>query len=160
MEYKPIQGAELTQLQFLHSLYRVLKDDDSLKTRMSSVGLWWRYKGIIAQLHTIFGRTWETIDPARRNRINAVWANQELRIVNASQPVDTSGDMMYVPKSCIVRMAQQLQRDACGICMGTHKDRRECEFRRALLDLAIPDLRREEKRSGKCVGQIFGWRDK
>lgn len=43
-EYRPIKGKELTQLQFLHSLYRCLNDDDSLKERLQGIGMWWRYR--------------------------------------------------------------------------------------------------------------------
>lgn len=156
-EYMPIVGSELTQLQFVHSLYRVLKDDESLKRRMEALGIWWRYKGILAQLHNMFDVAWRTIEPEKRDRINQVWSQQELRVVNVNAPVDTSSDMMMVPKSAIMYMAHKLQVDACGMCFGGHHDRKDCEFRRAMLDLAIPDLRREEKRSGKCVGHLFDW---
>lgn len=156
-EYRPIAGRELTQLQFMHSLYKVLADDESLKPRMQWLGNWWRYKGLVANLHQIFDSLWKTLPPEKRDRINAVWSNQELYIANRGQPVDPTGDMLYVPKSVIVNMAQQLQKNECAMCLGGHQDRKNCQFRRAMIDLTIPDLRREEKQSGKCVGHLFNW---
>lgn len=156
--YLPIEGGEMLQLQFLHSLYRCMKDDDSLKRRFVFIGnKWWRYRGMIKQLHNLFDELWRTIEPEKRDRINAVWSNQELRIVNSNQPVDPTGDLMMVPKAAVMYMAQDLQKEKCAMCFGGHNDRKDCQFRRAMLDLAIPDLRREEKRSGKCVGHIYDW---
>lgn len=157
-KYRPIEGTELTQLQFVYSLYRCLKDDESLKPRLQSIGMWWRYKGLISNLYQMFDALWQTIEPAKRNRINTIWACQELRIVNTSAPVDPTGDMMIVPKSAIVHMAQAAQDAKCGICMGFHSQRRDCLFRRSMVELAIPDLRKHEKQSGKCMGQLFDWR--
>lgn len=114
-------------------------------------------QGILGNLKALFASTWQTIDPDRRERINQVWAQQELRIVNTSAPIDSTPDMMVVPRSAVVYMAQQLQQNDCSICMGGNSDRKDCKFRRAMIDLAIPDLRREEKRSGKCVGKLFNW---
>ena len=101
MEYKPLEGGELTQLQFMHSLYRVLNGDNSLKGRMDILGKWWRYRGITSQLRNLFGELWNTIPPEQRERINRVWANQELRIVNSNQAVDPTGDFLMVPKSAV-----------------------------------------------------------
>lgn len=159
-DYMPIEGREVTQLQFMHSLYRCLKDDLSLKKRMGKLGIWWRYKGLLSQLHNLFDTAWHSIPPDVRERINVVWSQQELRIVNASQATDPTGDRLMVPKSVIINMAQDLQNERCAMCLGTNSDRKDCKFRRAMVDMAIPDLRREEKRSGKCMGHIFDWEGK
>lgn len=156
-KYLPLQGGEVNQLQFMHSLYRVLKDDDSLRDRLDLTHDWWRYRGIIAQLHGVFDRAWHTIDPEKRERINAVWSQQELRVVNAGQAVDPTGDKLFTPKSVIIDMAQELQKEKCSMCLGTNNDKKDCKFRRAMVAMAIPDLRREEKKSGKCMGHIFDW---
>lgn len=156
-EYMPIDGMELTQLQFMHSLYRCLKDDDSLKPRLSSIGLWWRYKGMLKQLHNMFGRTWETIEPEKRQRINYLWDRQELRIVNSSAPIDPTGDLVMIPKEAVRLMGSHCQRESCAMCMGTNNDRKGCLFRRGMVKMALPDLRRLEKQSGKCMGKLFTW---
>lgn len=39
-DYMPIEGGELSQLQFLHGLYRVMKDDNSLQKRLGRIGVW------------------------------------------------------------------------------------------------------------------------
>ena len=111
----------------------------------------------MTQMRNLYESTWRTIDPAKRARINQVWDQQELRIVNANAPVDTSGDVMVVPKSALVMMAHKLQQDACGMCFGGHQDRKDCVFRRAMLELSIPDLRKYEKKTGKCVGHLYDW---
>lgn len=158
-KYMPLEGGELSQLQFIYSLYRVLKDDDSLKPRLSSLNMWRRYCGLIKQLHNLFDSLWRTIDPAKRDRINQIWSRQELRVVNSAQAVDPTGDTLQVPKSAVLLMGSICAKEKCAICMGDHQERKDCQFRRAMLGLAIPDLRREEKRSGKCVGKIFVWEE-
>lgn len=157
-EYLPIQGMELSQLQFIYSLYRVLADDDSLKPRLQSLGKYWRWRGLLKQLHNLFDDLWHTIEPEKRSRINTIWNQQELRVVNSSQAVDPTGDMVMVPKEAILYMGQHCQQEACAICMGNHNDRRDCLFRRGMTKLALPDLRKLEKQSGKCMGKLFGWR--
>lgn len=156
--YIPVGGRELTQLQFMHSLLRCLKDDDSLKPRLQSIGKWWRYRGLLANVARLFDDVWHTIEPVKRQKINNIWAQQELRIVNKNAPVDTSGDLITIPKSALCKMAQKLQDDACGMCFGTHQERKDCEFRRALVELSLIDLRKDEKRTGKCMGHLFNWR--
>ena len=123
MSYIPIEGRELSQLQFLYSLYRVLKDDDSLKPRLSSVGMWWRYKGILKQLHNLFDAAWRTLPPDKRERINRIWA--------------------------ILLMGQHCQQESCAMCFGTNAERKDCKFRRGMVELSLPDLRKLEKQSGK-----------
>ena len=158
MEYKPLEGMEVVQLEYFHYLHSLLKDDESLKKRLSWIGKWWRYKGIIKQLGNVFADLWETIPPEKRDRLNALWAQQELIVRNKNRPIENEGgDMLYIPKSCVTYMAQDLQKERCSMCFGGHQDRKDCKFRRAMLDMALPDLRREEKRSGKCVGHIFDW---
>ena len=157
--YMPIDGNEIVQLQYLHSLQRIMDEDDSLKPRLQSLGKWWQYRGVIANLKKLLDQAWQTIEPIKRQRINQVWDRQELRIVNARTPVDTTGDVMVVPRSAVVRMAVKLQEDSCGMCLGGHQDRKDCQFRRAMLELAIPDLRKFEKQTGKCLGHIYGWRE-
>ena len=76
-KYIPLEGGELTQIQFMHSLYRCLAEDDTLKERLTSIGMWWRYKGMIKQLHTMFDATWKTIDPVKRKKIDMIWSQQE-----------------------------------------------------------------------------------
>ena len=149
MSYIPIEGRELSQLQFLYSLYRVLKDDDSLKPRLSSVGMWWRYKGILKQLHNLFDAAWRTLPPDKRERINRIWSHQELRIVNSSSAVDPTGDMLMVPKRAILLMGQHCQQESCAMCFGTNAERKDCKFRRGMVELSLPDLRKLEKQSGK-----------
>lgn len=155
----PIEGQELTQLQFMYSLYRVLKDDDSMKTRLSSIGVWWRYRGLLKQLHGIFDAAWKTIPPEKRERINRIWSQQELRVVNSSAAVDPTGDMVMVPKEAILFMGQHCQKESCSICMGNNADRKDCSFRRGMVELSLPDLRKLEKQSGKCMGKLFDWRN-
>lgn len=156
-KYMPIEGRELGQLQFLYSLYRVLKDDESLKPRLSSVGLWWRYRGLLKQLHNLFDAAWQTLPPEKRDRINRIWSQQELRVVNSAAAVDPTGDMVMVPKTAILYMGQHCQKESCAICMGNHAERKDCLFRRGMVDLALPDLRKIEKQSGKCMGKLFDW---
>lgn len=158
-KYMPIQGMELCQLQFVYSLYRTLKDDESLKPRLQSLGLWWRWRGLLAQLYTLFDQLWHTIDPDKRQRINTIWSQQELRVVNSSQAVDPTGDMIMIPRKAITKMGAHCQTESCNICMGSHKDRQDCLFRRAMVEMSLPDLRRLEKQSGKCMGKLFDWRD-
>lgn len=155
----PIEGRELEQLQFIYSLYRVLKDDESLKPRLSSVGLWWRYRGLLKQLHNLFDAAWKTIPPEKRERINRIWSQQELRVVNSSSAVDPTGDMVMVPKTAILYMGQHCQKESCSICMGSHTERKDCLFRRGMVELSLPDLRKIEKQSGKCMGKLFDWRN-
>lgn len=157
-EYKPIVGGEALQMQFLYSLYRCMKDDESLKPRLQSINMWWRYRGAISNLHALFGALWDTVEPNKRERLSTIWQNQELRITNKAQAVDPSGDLIMIPKSAVAKMALELQETKCAMCFGGNSDRKECAYRRALIDLAIPDLRREEKKSGKCVGHLFDWR--
>lgn len=157
--YIPVDGRETTQLQFMYSLYRTLKDDSSLQPRMQYIGLWWRYRGILKQLGNMFDAVWKTIEPSKRDRINLIWSQQELRIVNSSQAVDPTGDMMMIPRSAIVSMARLCQREKCDVCLGTNNDRKDCAFRRAMVDMAIPDLRKVEKQCGKCMGKLFDWGD-
>ena len=153
----PIEGTELSQMQFLYSLYRVLKDDESMKPRLSSLGLWWRYKGLLSQLHSLFDAAWHTIPKEKRERINRIWSQQELRVVNSASAVDPTGDMVMIPKSAVLHMGQHCQKESCAICMGTNADRKDCLFRRGMAELSLPDLRREEKKSGKCMGKLFDW---
>lgn len=156
-EYMPLEGRETTQLQFMHSLYRCLKDDDSLKPRMASIKIWWRYRGVLKQLHNMFDLTWRTIDPATRERLNFLWERQELRIVNSNAPIDPTGDLVMVPKEAVRLMGSHCQRESCDICLGTNNDRKDCQFRKGMVKMAIPDLRRFEKQSGKCMGKLFDW---
>lgn len=156
-KYRPIEGMELTQLQFMYSLYRCLKDDESLKGRLQSIGMWWRYRGMLKQLHNMFDATWKTIEPEKRRRINAIWSQQELRIVNVSAPVDPTGDSMRVPKEAITLWGQHGQEQSCAICMGGHGDRQRCKFRKGMAIMSLPNLRRMEKQYGKCMGKIFDW---
>lgn len=158
-EYMPIDGQELEDLQFVYSLYRVLKDSESLKPRLSSIRLWWRYRGILKQLHNIFDAAWRTIPPDKRDRINRIWSQQELRVVNSASAVDPTGDMVMVPKQAILYMGQHCQKEACSICMGNNADRKDCLFRRGMVALSLPDLRKYEKQSGKCMGKLFDWRE-
>lgn len=154
-EYMPLEGMELTQLQFMHSLYRVLKDDDSLKKRLSHLGVWWRYRGMLKQLHNMFDVVWRSIEPEKRVKINEIWSRQELRIVNASAPIDPTGDMIMSSKEAITLWGQHCQAESCAMCMGNHEDRKDCKFRRGMVKMALPDLRRLEKKYGKCMGKIF-----
>lgn len=156
-EYLPIHGTELVQMQFFYSLYRCLADDDSMKPRLSALGLWWRYRGLLKQAHSLFDAAWHTIDPEKRNRLNTIWSQQELRVVNSSQAVDPTGDMVMVPKRAILLMGQHCQAESCAICMGSHADRKDCLFRRGMVALSLPDLRKIEKESGKCMGKLFDW---
>jgi hypothetical protein len=157
-QYRPLEGMELTQIEYIHFLHSVMKGDESLKGRFSSIGKWWRYKGLVKQLGNLFGEIWVTIPPEVRDRINSLWAEQELVVQNKNRPIGyTNGDMLYIPKSSLMYMAQDLQKERCSMCFGGHQDRKDCKFRRAMLGLALPDLRREEKRCGKCVGHIFDW---
>lgn len=158
-QYMPLHGAEVTQMQFIHSLFRCLKDENSLDERLKSIGLLWRYKGIMKQLANMFDALWKTVEPEKRERMNIIWSQQELRIVNSSQAVDPTGDMMMIPKAAIVNMAKELQKEKCSICMGTNNDRKDCVYRRAMIEMSIPDIRREEKKSGKCMGKLFSWED-
>lgn len=155
--YRPIEGGELSQMQFIYSLYRVLKDDESLKPRLTELGMWWRYRGLLKQLHSLFDGIWHTIEPEKREKINQIWSRQELRVVNSAQAVDPTGDMLQVPKEVILLMGAHCQEESCCLCMGGHSDRKDCKFRRAMIGLSLPDLRREEKKSGKCVGKLFDW---
>lgn len=157
--YMPLHGSEVTQMQFIHSLYKCLKDENSLESRLKSIGMWWRYKGLVTQLANMFDALWKTVEPEKRVRMNMIWEQQELRIVNGSQAVDPTGDLMMIPKTAIVNMARELQKEKCAICMGNNNDRKDCMFRRAMVDMAIPDIRREEKKSGKCMGHLFNWEE-
>lgn len=158
-QYMPIEGQELTQLQFVYSLYRVLKDDESLKPRFSSIRMWWRYRGLLKQLHNMFDAVWQTIPPEKRDRINRIWGQQELRVVNCASAVDPTGDMIMIPKTAVLHMGQHCQKESCAIFMGNHADRQNCLFRRGMVELSLPDLRKEEKKSGKCMGKLFDWGD-
>lgn len=155
----PIEGRELTQLQFLYSLYRTVKDDESLKPRLSALGLWWRYRGLLKQLHNLFDAVWRTLPADKRERINRIWSQQELRIVNASSAVDPTGDMIMIPKEAVLLMGRHCQRQSCDMCLGAHSDRKDCDFRRGMAALSLPDLRKIEKQSGKCMGKLFDWGD-
>ncbi len=157
--YMPIHGTELQDLQFMYSLYRVLKDSEAMKPRLSSIKLWWRYRGLLKQLHGIFDALWHTIEPGKRERINRIWSQQELRVVNSSSAVDPTGDMVMVPKQSILHMGRHCQKESCSACMGDHQERKDCLFRRGMVELSLPDLRKLEKKSGKCMGQLFDWRD-
>lgn len=157
--YIPINGQELEDLQFFYSLYKVLKDSDNLKPRLSSIRLWWRYRGLFRQMSSIFAAVWETIEPEKRDRINRIWSQQELRVVNSSTAVDPTGDMIMIPKKAVILMGQHCQKEACSICMGTNNERKDCLFRRGMVELSLPDLRKIEKKSGKCMGKLFDWRD-
>lgn len=159
-KYMPIGGKELTQLQFMHSLYRCLKDDESLKPRLSSISMWWRYKGILKQLHNMFDATWKTIEPEKRRRIDAIWSRQELRIVNDSAPVDPTGDLIMIPKEAITLWGQHCQKESCEICVGNNNDRAKCKFRKGMAKMSLPELRKFEKQYGKCMGKIFDWNDR
>lgn len=159
-KYMPLNSTETSQLQFFHSLYRVLKDDDSLKPRFSSLNMWWRYKGMLKQAEKMFAAAWETIEPEKRRRMNFLWSNQELRIVNAGQPVDPTGDLIMIPKRTIMHWAQELQAEKCALCMGNNNDRKDCLFRKGMVEMSLPDLRRQEKKYGKCMGKIFDWSDR
>lgn len=156
-KYMPIQGMELSDLQFAYSLYLVLKDSESLKPRLQSIGLWWRWRGIFAQLYTLFDKLWHTIEPEKRQRINTIWSQQELRVVNSSQAVDPTGDMVMIPKAVITKLGAHCQKESCTICMGSHQDRKDCLFRRAMKEMSLPDLRKLEKEYGKCMGKLFDW---
>ena len=158
-EYMPIEGTELTQLQFVYSLYRALKDDESLKKRLTSVRMWWRYRGLLKQLHNLFDAVWHTIPPEKRDRIVRIWSQQELRVVNRASAVDPTGDMIMIPKEAIRHMGMHCQKESCAICIGSNVDRKDCLYRRGMVELSLPDLRREEKKSGKCIGQLFDWGD-
>lgn len=107
----------------------------------------------------MFDRTWRTIDPEKRRRIDFIWAHQELRIVNAGQAVDPTGDLIMVPKKTVLLWVRELQSEKCAMCMGSNSDRKDCLFRRGMLDMSLPDLRRQEKKYGKCAGKIFDWND-
>lgn len=156
-EYMPIEGMELSDLQFMYSLYRVLKDSEALKPRLSSLGLWWRYRGLLAQLHNLFDAAWKTLPPEKRDRINRIWSQQELRVVNRCAPVDPTGDMVTVPKESLVLIGQHCQKQSCSMCFGTHSDRKDCLFRKGMNKLSLPDLRKIEKQTGKSIGQLFDW---
>ena len=156
-KYMPINVGELSAMQILYRLNDSMRGDENLKKRFESIGKWWRYRGALKTLENLFDDLLETIEPVRRNRIRNLWSKQELRIVNTSTPVDTSGDVMVVPKSCVVRMAKKCQSECCSMCLGTNEDKKGCEFRRAMLELSIPDLRKYEKKTGKCVGHLYDW---
>lgn len=156
-KYLPIEGTEITQLQFMHSLFRCMNEDDSLKNRFSHIKIWWRYKGMLKQLYNMFDAAWKTIDPATRAKISAVWDVQELRIVYNSTPIDPSGDKLLIPKETINLWGAHCQKESCEICMGNHSDRAKCKFRKGMSKMALLDLRREEKLSGKCMGKIFNF---
>ena len=157
--YMPINGTELSDLQFMYSLYRVLKDSEALKPRLASLRMWWRWRGLLKQLHVIFDSVWRTIDPEKRERINRIWSQQELRVVNQSSAIDPTGDMVMIPKRAVLFMGQHCQRESCAACMGNNNDRKDCQFRRGMVELSLPDLRKLEKQSGKCMGKLFDWRD-
>ena len=148
-QYMPIEGMELSQMQFLYSLYRVLKDDESMKPRLSHIGLWWRYKGILSQLHNLFDAAWHTLPPEKRERIN--------RVVNRCAPIDPTGDMVTVPKEALVLIGRHCQEQSCSMCFGTNNHRKDCLFRKGMVKLSLPDLRKIEKQTGKCIGQLFDW---
>lgn len=156
-KYMPLEGGELSQLQFMHSLYKIMKDDDTLKKRFSTIGIWWRYKGIFKQLHNMFDKAWKTIDPEKRERINDLWSRQELRIVSTGQAVDPTGDLIEIPKEAIMLWGQHCQAESCALCMGNNNDRKDCKFRKGMAKMALPDLRRLEKQYGKCMGKLFDW---
>ena len=156
-QYMPLEGMEVTQLQFMHSLYRCMNENDSLKKRFTSFGAWWRYKGLLKQLHNMFDQAWKTIEPEKRRKINEIWSRQELRIVNASAPVDPTGDLIMTSKEALTLLGQHCQEESCAVCMGNNNDRKNCKFRKAMVKLSLPDLRRLEKKYGKCMGKIFDW---
>lgn len=158
-EYMPIGGTEITDLQFIHSLYRIMEDADSLKPRMTMVKRWWQWRGAIKLIRNIFADLWNTIEPEKRNQINRVWAEQEIQIVNVGKAVDPTGDFMKIPKKAILHWGQHCQRESCAMCMGNHNDRKDCLFRKGMAEMAIPDLRKIEKQSGKCMGKLFNWED-
>lgn len=158
-EYMPIKCDEIDDLQYIHSMFKTMKESESLKPRLASIGKWWRWRGIIKQMENIFDEMWMTIEPAKRDQINAVWANQEIQIVNAGQAVDPTGDYMRIPRKAIIHWGQHGQRESCAMCMGNHADRKDCLFRKGMAEMAIPDLRNMEKRLGKCMGKMFSWED-
>ena len=157
-QFIPIENGEPTQLQYMHSLYKCMSGDESLKPRFSSLGKWWRYKGLIKQLHNLFDDAWNTLDPVTQYKLNAAFERQELRIVTVGS-IDTTGDMVVIPRTALIKLSHALQKEKCSICMGNNNDKKDCEFRKALKQMSIPDLRRYEKQYGKCMGQIFSWED-
>lgn len=80
-------------------------------------------------------------------------------MVNSASAVDPTGDMVMVPKEAILFMGQHCQKESCAICMGNHAEKKDCLFRRGMVALSLPDLRKIEKQSGKCMGKLFDWGD-
>ena len=157
-QYIPLENGEAIQLQYMHSLYKCINGDETLKHRLSALGKWWRYKGLAKQLRNLFDDAWNSLDPVTQYKLNASFSRQELRIVTIGD-VDTSGDMVVIPRTALVSLSHALQKEKCSICMGNNNDKKDCEYRKALKQMSLPDLRKAEKKYGKCMGQIFSWEE-
>lgn len=157
--YMPIAGHELSDLQFAYALYQALKHSEALKPRLESIRMWWRWRGLFKQMYSIFDAVWNTIEPEKRDRISYIWSQQELRVVNRCAHVDSTGDMVTVPKEALVLIGRHCQEQSCSMCLGTNSDKKDCLFRKGMCAMSLPDLRKLEKKSGKCMGHLFDWRD-
>ena len=98
----PLRGSEATQLQFFWSLIKTLRDNRTLKPRMSALGIWWRYRGLLRQAENMCRDCFRSMPQETYERFEAAMELQELRIVTRGGAVDASGDYMVVPRAAMI----------------------------------------------------------
>ena len=152
----PLRGREATQLSFMWSLYKVLRDDQSLKSRMASIGLWWRYKGLLKQLENMCRACFNTVPDEAYRRFDAALQMQDIQVVVRGGAVDSTGDYMAVPRSAMLDVLSVASKE-CLLCDGGHQDKKKCLYRKAIKKLCLPDLSHAED-NGICMGKQFDWK--
>lgn len=152
----PLRGSEATQLQFFWSLIKTLRDNRTLKPRMSALGIWWRYRGLLRQAENMCRDCFRSMPQETYERFEAAMELQELRIVTRGGAVDASGDYMVVPRAAMIDVLHTASKE-CMLCDGSGEERRKCSYRKAVKKLCLPDLSHVED-NGICLGKQFDWK--
>lgn len=152
----PLSGREATQLQFFWSLVKTLRDDTTLKYRMSKIGIWWRYRGLLRQAENMCRECFRSMPQETYDRFDAAMQMQDLKIVTRGGAVDASGDYMVVPRAAMIDVLHTASKE-CMLCDASNAERKKCPYRKAIKKLVLPDLSHAED-DGICLGKKFDWK--
>ena len=151
----PLRGGESDQLRVLFFLRRVLLDDRYLDGRLKRMKIFWRYRGLVAQMDSMIRDIVNTVPPDVWERFKQTMDMQEMKIVTRGGAVDPSGNLIVVPKTALFRICNQASKE-CYLCEDTVSYRANCPYRKALKDISLLNLSPLEN-NGICMGKQIDW---